>query len=68
MPAGFRLNGIGDLTSALRTMTYVDNAVLRDSDCMACPSGGTVRIQFEWDDLTLRVVSLEHDPDGQSPD
>ena len=66
MPAGFWLAGIDstELTRAMTTMTYV-SYVLRDDDAMCCPSGGTVRIQFEWDDLTLRVVSLEHDPRGQ---
>lgn len=66
MPDGFGLGGIGDLATALRTMTYVDTWVRRDGDYMCCPTGGTIRIQFEWDDLTLRVLSFEHDPDAQS--
>ncbi|MYE84376.1 MAG: hypothetical protein F4X36_21510 [Gammaproteobacteria bacterium] len=67
MPDGFALKGIGDLRDALRTLTYVsrDVAVAGDLDC--CPSGGTLRIRFEWDDLTLRVESFEHDPGGQVP-
>lgn len=68
MSDGFRLNGIGDLATALGTMTYVDSAVHRDGDAMCCASGGTIWIHFEWDDLTLRVVSFEHDPSAQLTD
>jgi len=60
MPAGFKLKGIGDLRDALRTLRYVSSDVARDGDC--CPTGGTVRIRFEWDGLTLRVAGFEHDP------
>ena len=62
MPDGFGLGGIhGDIPRALRTLTY-DAPVRRDGDYDCCPTGGTIKIQFEWDDLTLRVVSFEHDP------
>ena len=64
MPDGFSLHGIGDLATGLSTMTYVD-AVHRDGDAMCCASGGTIWIHFEWDDLTLRVESFEHDPSVQ---
>ena len=61
---GFWLSGIFDLATALSTMTYVA-PVHSDEDAQCCPSGGTIWIHFEWDDLTLRVVSFEHDPSVQ---
>ena len=67
MPDGFALKGIGDLRDALRTLTYVSRDVAVDGDGDCCPSGGTLRIRFEWDVLTLRIESFEHDPGGQAP-
>ena len=34
-------------------------------DCTVAELDGTIKIQFEWDDLTLRVASFEHDPGAQ---
>ena len=64
MPDGFIHWGLVYLATALSTMTYVD-AIHRDEDAMCCPSGGTIRIHFEWDDLELRVAGFEHDPSVQ---
>jgi len=64
VPDGFQLGGIYELAQALPTMTYEISA-RRDGDATCCPSGGTIRIQFEWDDLTLRVASFEHEPDAE---
>ena len=64
MPDGFYLYGVGDLRTALSTLTYV-RAARREEDAMCCATGGTLTIRFEWDDLTLRVASFEHDPEGR---
>lgn len=68
MPDGYRV-GVWDLAPALETMTYVTSGY-RAGDSRAHPTGGTFTIRFAWDDLTLRVASIEHDPnpDGASTD
>ena len=63
MPTGYGLKGVsGDLASALSTQT-LNVSVFRDGDGDCCPTGGFVRIQFELDNLALRVVGYEHFPD-----
>ena len=66
MPDGFYPGGVYELAEALPTMTYEITA-RRASDATCCPSGGRIRIRFEWDDLTLRMASFELDPGTESP-
>ncbi len=57
LPAGYSLNGISNLAQALPTLTY-DASIWGPEDPDCCPSGGEVRIHFEWEDLTLRISSF----------
>ncbi|MYD97492.1 MAG: hypothetical protein F4X98_08915 [Gammaproteobacteria bacterium] len=67
MPNGYSLGGIRNLAPALETMNYATDAY-RAGDSRAEPTGGTVTIYFEWDDLTLQVARFEHDPNPAAKD
>ncbi len=59
LPAGYSLNGIGNLFfQSLKKLIY-DASVWGPDDPNCCPSGGDARIHFEWDDLTLRISSFD---------
>jgi hypothetical protein len=62
LPAGLSLDGISKSDFDLPSMRY-SGKVRRSDDCHTCATGGSVTIEFQWDDLVLGVERVEYFPD-----
>ena len=65
LPDGYSM-AVWNLAPALETMTYVTEAYRGGASSARPIVDGTFTIRFVWDDLTLRVASIEHDPNAAS--
>jgi hypothetical protein len=61
LPQGIHLDGVLKSGFSLPGMRYVGD-LTRDGDCHTCATGGHVNVDFEWDDLVLRVRDVEYLP------
>ena len=62
VPSGYRVHGVSETHFDLPGMKNI-SPVAKHGDGNCCPTGGTVTIQFRWEDLSLAISDVTYDAD-----